>query len=40
MPEYATGCIGETPRKKRTFTAAHIEVVWNSLRERELMAPP
>lgn len=27
-----------TPRKKRTFTAEHIEAAWNVLRERDLIA--
>lgn len=27
-----------TPRKKQTFTAEHIEMAWNALRERELIA--
>lgn len=28
-----------TPRKKQTFTAAHIETAWTVLRERELIVP-
>lgn len=28
-----------TSRKKRTFTAEHIEAAWNVLLERELIAP-